>query len=231
MSLLTFLHVLFSWITWHIKLSSQLPENFFGHHLNEGLNFCVLWVVTESLHAYVFYFNIPQIQLLPTVQLKVSSKIYRKIYCIAICLYNLSLVYCQCRKMHLNFKQDFSLSCLMPLGGGPNLAASFFITSLSSSLFSVHPAKLAQILFIPIFTNAVSSQTSLILVLPCAFKTQLVKYVPCLLLHYITAFTCSFATLFNCLDMIVCLCCWVIHSFCLYIYLLFVSISCCLLSS
>lgn len=54
----------------------------------------------------------------------------------------------------------FSLSCLTPLGGGPNLAASSFIRP---SLFSVHPAKLAQILFIPILTNAVSSsQTSLI---------------------------------------------------------------------
>jgi len=97
------------------------------------------------------------------------------------------------------YKQDFSLSCLTPLGGLPNLAASSFITSLRSSLFSVHTAKLAQILFIPILTNAVSSQTSLILVLPCAFKTQLVKYVPCLLLRYVTAFsplTCPFAPLF-----------------------------------
>lgn len=187
MSLLTFLHVLFSWITWHIKLSSQLPEKFFGHQLNEGLDFCVLWIVTESLHAYVFYFNFPQIKLLPSVQLRVSSKIYMKIYCITLCLCKWSLVYSQCRivfgggifrKCIWMCKQDFSFSCLIPLGGGPNLAASSFITSLRSSLFSVHPAKLAQILFIPILTNAVSSQTSLILVLPCAFKTQLVKYVP-----------------------------------------------------
>lgn len=94
------------------------------------------------------------------------------------------------------YKQDFSLSCLTPLGGGPNLAASSFIRP---SLFSVHPAKLAQILFIPILTNAVSSQTSLILVLPCAFKTQLVIYVPCLLFRYVTAsspLTCPFAPLF-----------------------------------
>lgn len=188
-------------------LSSQLAENFFGYQLDKGLDFCVLWVVTESLHAYLFYFNIPRIKLFPTVQLKVSSKIYRKIYCIALCLCKWSLVYCQCRtvfgggifrKCIWMCKQDFSLSCLIPLGGGPNVAASSFVTSLRSSLFSVHPAKLSQILFIPILTKAVSSQTSLILVLPCAFKIQLVKYVPCLLLHYVTAFshfTCPFTPL------------------------------------
>lgn len=68
------------------------------------------------------------------------------------------------RKCLQMYKQDFSFSCLSPLGGGPNLAVSSFLTSLRSSLFSVHPTKLAQILFIPILTNAVSSsQTSLIL--------------------------------------------------------------------
>lgn len=124
------------------------------------------------------------------------------------------------------YKQDFSFSCLTPSGGGPNLAASSFIPSLRSSLFSVHPAKLAQILFIPILTSAVSSsQTSLILVLPCAFKIQLVKYVPCLSLRYMAAFsplTCPFSSLFfNRLNLrLFVFAVRVIHSFCLYIYLL-----------
>lgn len=130
------------------------------------------------------------------------------------------------RKCLEMYKQDFSLSCLTPLGGGPNLAASSLITSLRSSLFSVRPAKLAQILFIPILTNAVSSsQTSLILVLPCAFKTQLVKYVPCLLLRPVSAFsslTCPFAPLFYCLN--IRLFVFAVRKFScyLYVYLLFI---------